>query len=220
MTPVVLEAADGIASLRFRRPILTTEVLAEAIHSLHDLDASFPALVVASDHPRIFLAGAHLGEIARLDATSSGPYAELGRRLMRTLAALPVPVVAAVHGACAGGGLDLALACDWITAGPEARLGHPGIRRGLVTGWGGTTLLPRRLGPRCTLALLAEAEMIQAADAARIGLVDEIASDAPACAARRARALARLNPRRLALWRAARTGGFVDIFGVNVVHTR
>jgi enoyl-CoA hydratase/carnithine racemase len=220
VSPVAIEAAGETAVLRFQRPVLTSEALVAATQALRDLEASFSALLVVSHHPRIFLAGAHLGEIARLDARSSGPYAELGRRLIRTLLALPIPVVAAVHGACAGGGLDLALACDWITAAPEARLGHPGIRRGLVTGWGGTALLPRRLGNRVSLALLAEARMICAGDAARIGLVDEIASDVRATALRRARTLARVNPRRLALWRTARTGGFVDIFGVNVVHTR
>ncbi len=219
MTRVAVEVVEGVAVLRFLHPILTMDVLAAAAGAVESL-GNPSALVVTSEHPRIFLAGAHLGEIAGLDHASSRGYAEEGRRFLGALLALPAPTVAAVHGACAGGGLDLALACDWITAGPQARFGHPGIRRGLVTGWGGTSLLPERIGRRRALALLAEARLIPAGEAVRIGLADEIQADPSASARRRALALADLHPRRLALWRAARSGGFVDIFAGNVVHTR
>ncbi len=211
---------DGILVLTFERPVLSHEVLVAAHEAIGVIDNSTRAVVVTSSHPSIFLAGAHLGEIAALGPGESGAYAEMGRRLMRAVSRVPVPIVAAVHGTCAGGGLDLVLACDWVVAAPGAFLGHPGIRRGLITGWGGTVELARRLAPAAFLGLVAAGTVIPAPRAASLGLVDEL-SDAPLPAALgRARRLASIEPRRIAVWRAVRSGGFIDRFGVRMVHTR
>lgn len=85
-----------------------------------------------------FAAGADLEEIAGLDGFSAERLSALGQRVLAQLAALPMPTAALIEGHALGGGFDLALACDLIGATPDARLGHPGIRRGFFTGWGGT----------------------------------------------------------------------------------
>ena len=103
-------------------------------------------LVLRSAHPTIYLAGADLAEIAALDGPSCADYARRGRVVLERLALYPAPTVAAVHGSCSGGGFDLGLACDWIVAGGAAAFSHPGVRRGLVTGWGGTVRLPVAIG--------------------------------------------------------------------------
>ncbi len=208
------------AVVSFERPLLSEATLEAAADAIAGTGSGHRAVVIASDHPRIFLAGAHLGEIAGLDHLSSDTYSRLGRRLMKTVADLPIPVVAAVHGACAGGGLDLVMACDWISAEDNARFGHPGVRRGLINGWSGTTLLRRQFGGRRAIALLAAGAMLSADAALGAGLVDELAEKAVPAALERADFLARLSPARLQVWRRARSGGFIDIFGVNVVHTK
>lgn len=220
MTPVRVAEEDGLLVLTFVHPILTRAALESARRVLAGHAAGAVAIVVESAHPSIFLAGAHLGEIAALDAVESGRYAAEGRRLMAAVAAAPCPVVAAVHGTCAGGGLDLALACDRVVASREARLGHPGIRRGLVTGWGGTAELAGRVPPVPLLGLIASGALLPADRAAALGLVDEIAADPRARARSAARGIAALDPARLALWRALRSAGFIDRFDARVVHTR
>ena len=131
----------GVATVLLGSPILARRVLV-AINEIFDalsLEPSPPPVVLASAHPTIFLAGAHLAEIEALDQYSCVGYAELGRSVARRLASHPNAVVAAVHGSCSGGGFDFVMACDWVIASPTATFSHPGVRRGLVTGWGGTT---------------------------------------------------------------------------------
>jgi enoyl-CoA hydratase/carnithine racemase len=118
--------------------------------AVEDLLAQRVSRLVITGNPRFFSAGADLQEIAGLCGTEGFRFAEMGQRLMNDVAAFPGPTVAAVHGYCMGGGLDLALACRHRTAGPHAIFGHRGAALGLITGWGGTQRLPRLVGKaRC-----------------------------------------------------------------------
>ena len=85
-------------------------------------------VVLRSAHPSVFLAGAHLAEIAALDAASCKPYADRGRRVVEHIENHPAPAVAAVNGSCSGGGFDLVLACDTIVAGAGASFQHSAAR--------------------------------------------------------------------------------------------
>ena len=96
---------------------------------------------------------------------------------MQAVADFPAPTIAAVHGYCMGGGLDLALACQHRIAGPHAIFGHRGAALGLITGWGGTQRLPRLVGNARALQMFLAAEKLHAAEALRYGLVDAIADD-------------------------------------------
>jgi enoyl-CoA hydratase/carnithine racemase len=94
----------------------------------------------------------------------------------------PVPVIAAIRGYCMGGAMDLVLACHYRIASPDAVFGHRGASLGLITGWGGTQRLPRLIGTARALQMFLLAEMVNAEEAKRIGLVDEIAEDPIAAA--------------------------------------
>jgi len=98
------------------------------------------------------------------------------------VAGFPAPTIAAVHGYCLGGGLDLALACDRRIAGPHAIFGHRGAALGLITGWGGTQRLPRLVGRARALQMFLAAEKLHAKEALHFGLVDAVADDPLAAA--------------------------------------
>ena len=176
------------------------------------LEPSPPPLVLASVHPTIFLAGAHLREIEELDPRSCVVYAELGRSVAHRLASHPAAVVAAVHGSCSGGGFDLVMACDSVIASPNATFSHPGVRRGLVTGWGGTTSLGWAMGTSVARRTLLEGTVLDATTMAELGVVLTVTEDPRAEARATARRIALLHPSRLPLWRLLRGPTFVDRF--------
>jgi enoyl-CoA hydratase/carnithine racemase len=202
-----------------KSPILSRRVLGELAEALDELEleACPRPLVLASAHPTIFLAGAHLGEIAGLDQRSCIAYAELGRSIANRLASHSSAVVAAVHGSCSGGGFDLTMACDAVIASPGATFSHPGVRRGLVTGWGGSTSLDGVLGSPVLRRALLEGSELDAAVMKELGAVHSIASDPRAQARATARGLSLLHPSRLASWRLLRSSTFVDRFRAFVV---
>ena len=142
-------------------------------------------LAIAGNN-RFFSAGAELREIASLDGPSAYEFARMGQDLMAAIERFPAPVYAAISGYCMGGGLDLALACHKRIASPHAVFGHRGAALGLITGWGGTQRLPRRIGKARALEMFVAAEKITAPRALRIGLIDALADDPVAEAVRRA----------------------------------
>lgn len=145
-------------------------------NAIDDLaENAVPLIITGNEH--FFSAGADLNEIARLTAPAAFEFAQLGQSLMRTVDLFPAPVIAAVQGYCMGGGLDLALACDFRIAAPNAVFGHRGAALGLMTGWGGTQRLPRLVGKARALSMFILAEKVSAKKALEIGLVNRIAND-------------------------------------------
>lgn len=211
-----VDALGPTPRIVFGQPILTTPVLAELLRLLTELPPA--PLLISSSHPRIFLAGAHLGEIAALDRDTSRGYADTGREVLRRLGSHPAPVVAAVNGSCAGGGFDLVLSCDAIVAGPSATFAHPGVGRGLVTGWGGTLALRQRARTALAAAILLQGAPLTAEDIAVMGSVRTVTGEPTGAAIAEAGRLATLHPSRLELWRSFRSRRFVDSFGAFVVH--
>ena len=124
-----------------------------------------------------FSVGADLNEIASLNPVDAFEFAKMGQRLMSLIDHFPAPVYAAVSGYCMGGGLDLALACDFRICAANAIFGHRGAALGLITGWGGTQQLPRLVGRAHAAQVFTAAEKLHAAEALEIGLVSEIASN-------------------------------------------
>lgn len=206
MDDVTLDASAGVAVVSFTRPVLSERALSnlgEVLDAIGSGGGRSP-IVLRSLHPTIFLAGAHLAEIAALGAGSSHAYAVRGRSVLDRLGRMPGPAVAAVDGSCTGGGVDLVLACDRIVAGAHASFSHPGVRRGLVTGWGGTVRLPAVAGrPLARLALTA-AVPLGAGDLAAPGVVTGVDGDVFGAAVALARRLATVHPSRLLLWRELR----------------
>ncbi len=157
---------------------LSSRLLAAFEEWLGDLEGQPPAgLVVTSAKPDTFVAGADLEELAGLtDRTAVLALLRQGHGLLSRLERLPCPTVAAIHGACLGGGLELALACRFrvATSATVTRLGLPEVELGLIPGLGGTQRLPRRIGVPSALELLLTGRRLDARSALRRGLVDEV----------------------------------------------
>jgi enoyl-CoA hydratase len=170
-----LASDDGTNRLTRARVVALTA-------AVEDLTGRRLTRLVITGNAHFFSAGADLNEIAELHGVEAIRFAQLGQRLMNTVASFPAPTIAAVHGYCMGGGFDLALACSRRIAGPHAIFGHRGAALGLITGWGGTQRLPRLVGKARALQMFLAAEKLHAADALRFGLIESIADDPLAAA--------------------------------------
>ncbi|HEY2362246.1 MAG TPA: enoyl-CoA hydratase/isomerase family protein [Candidatus Angelobacter sp.] len=133
------------------------------------------ALIITGNE-KFFSAGADLNELSQLTAAQAFEFSRTGQALMQAIDEFPVPVIAAIRGYCMGGGMDLALACDYRIAAPNAVFGHRGASLGVMTGWGGTQRLPRLIGKARAVQMFLLAEMVKAEEALRIGLVDKISN--------------------------------------------
>ena len=178
---VVLRLISGDGTNR-----LTRDRVQALTAAVEELASHPPSCLVLTGNAHFFSAGADLNEIAALTGPEAFRFAHMGQRLMNAVAQFPAPTIAAVHGYCMGGGLDLALACDRRIAGPHALFGHRGAALGLITGWGGTQRLPRLIGKARALQMFLAAEKVHASRALEIGLVDTIADDPLAAASERA----------------------------------
>jgi enoyl-CoA hydratase/carnithine racemase len=183
LTLICLQSGDGTNRLTCACVLALTE-------ALRDMAAQPRALVITGNQ-RFFSAGADLGEIAALTGPAGYEFSKMGQALMNAIENFPAPVYAVINGYCMGGGLDLALACHRRIASRHASFGHRGAALGLVTGWGGTQRLSRLVGKARALEILAAAEKIDAGGALRFGLIDAIANDPFADAARSVRQIAR-----------------------------
>ena len=130
--------------------------------------------VVVSGGPRIFCAGADVGEMAQWSATDMTDRSRALQDALSSIALLPQPTVAAISGFALGGGLELALCCDARVAGDNAKLGLPEIRLGIIPGAGGTQRLPRLVGPARAKDLIFTGRFVDADEALSMGLVDRV----------------------------------------------
>lgn len=139
-------------------------------------NASLAGLVLISGKPDSFIAGADISMIARCETARDAEALALeGQKVMAEIAALPLPVVAAIHGPCLGGGLELALACNQrvCTLDDKTRLGLPEVQLGLLPGSGGTQRLPELIGASGALDMMLTGKTLRARQALKLGLVDD-----------------------------------------------
>ncbi|HXG59630.1 MAG TPA: 3-hydroxyacyl-CoA dehydrogenase NAD-binding domain-containing protein [Thermoanaerobaculia bacterium] len=135
-------------------------------------------IVIASAKPSIFIAGADVTEFTRVtSAEQAKEFIRFGQRTFEKLSRLPQVVVAAINGACMGGGCELAIHCDYrvISDSPKASIGLPEVKLGIIPAWGGTTRLPRLIGLPAALDVVLNGKTLDPKRAKRAGLVDEIA---------------------------------------------
>lgn len=173
---------DGLALITIRRPeklnALNQALIAELGEAFQIAreDASVKALILTGAGEKAFVAGADIGELAKLDAIEAERISRRGQEIFRALETLRKPSVAAINGFALGGGLELAMCCSIRIASPNAKLGQPEVKLGIVPGYGGTQRLPRLIGRGRALELLLAGDSIDAAEAYRIGLVNAIAA--------------------------------------------
>jgi 3-hydroxyacyl-CoA dehydrogenase/enoyl-CoA hydratase/3-hydroxybutyryl-CoA epimerase len=174
---------DGIVVLKFDRPdspanIFDLETLAELESHLDELakEGATRGLIIASAKPGIFMAGADLHSIRKMNVEEVKNFIQRGQDVFNKLAALTFPTVAAVHGAALGGGYEVCLACDWRVASTDGatKLGLPETKLGIIPAWGGCTRLPRLLSVPKALDIILGGKVLPARQALRAGLVDEV----------------------------------------------
>jgi len=177
-------ADDGICILIFDRPesganIFDASTLQDLSGHLDFIEkqTGLKGVIVTSAKKSIFIAGADLQTLLRqAQAGEMRAFIAEGQHVFNRLAALKIPTVAAIHGACAGGGYEITLACDRRVASdaPATRIGLPETTLGLVPAWGGATRLPRLIGPEKAAEVILNGKLYPAQEALKLGLVDEI----------------------------------------------
>jgi enoyl-CoA hydratase/carnithine racemase len=172
---VLYSVEDGIGTLTINRPRLLNAINVPTCHELFGMfdeaaaDASLRVLIVTGAGGRSFSSGADLSD--ERPSSMEGTW----NRMMLGIARFPVPTIAAVDGVAVGAGLSLALACDMRVVAEGSRMGAVFVRRGLMPDTGATYLMPRLTGPDQALKLLLTGRLIDAAEAARLGLATELA---------------------------------------------
>ena len=177
------EKKGAIAYVTVNRPkvlnALNTPTWADlraAFQDAHD-DAAVRG-VILTGAGKAFIAGADIGELAHLTAFEAEQSSRFGQEVLGLIENLGKPVIAAVNGFALGGGCETAMACTMRIAVESAKFGQPEVKLGLLPGGGGTQRLPRLVGKGRALALILSGEMIDAQEAYRIGLVNEIVAAA------------------------------------------
>jgi enoyl-CoA hydratase len=178
--PLLVLEPGPVAVLRLQNPplnLITVEVTRALDSALATLerDAGARAVIVTGSGDRAFCVGSDVKEFEALQGRVGEGKLLLEKAVYRRLARLPIPTIAALQADALGGGLELALCCDLRVADARARLGLPEVRLGVMPGSGGTQRLPRIIGPARAKEMILLGEIIDAAAAERIGLVNRVA---------------------------------------------
>ena len=175
---VKVSTEDGVALITIDRPpvnALSRQVMAELDCCLDGVkaDAAAKVAILTGGGSFAFVAGADVKEIAALQSGEEAQrVAAEGQAVLLKLQRLGKPVIAAINGVCLGGGLELAMACHLRVTGDRARFGQPEINLGIIPGFGGTQRLPRLIGRAKATELILTGDLIMAAEAHRLGLVN------------------------------------------------
>src|ERR1700722_19432579 len=177
---ILFEKKGAIAYVSLNRPKMmnalshTTWVdLETAFKDARD-DESSRGVILTGAGDKAFIAGADITELARVTAVQAEQSSAYGQHVLNLIENLGKPVIAAVNGFALGGGCEVAMACTLRIASESAKFGQPEVKLGLIPGGGGTQRLPRLVGKGRALQLILTGEMISAAEAYRIGLVNEV----------------------------------------------
>jgi enoyl-CoA hydratase len=176
---LTFQVTDRIATITVNRPD-KLNALNDAL--MRELGAAMDEAIARSDvgavlltgAGRAFVAGADIAELADQSAVEGKARAERGQRTFRKFEQSPKPTLAAINGFALGGGCELAMSCHLRIASDAAKFGQPEVKLGIVPGYGATQRLPRLVGKGRALQLLLTGEMIDAAEAYRIGLVNRV----------------------------------------------
>lgn len=177
---LTIQIQDKIAVLTINRPkflnALNTALLQELYRAAGEIEQNedVRVLVLTGAGEKAFVAGADITELARLNALEAKYFVTGGHKTMTAFQKLPIPVIAAVNGFALGGGLELALACDFIYASENAKFGLPEITLGLIPGFGGTQRLARIIGKNQAKELIFTGRMLSAKDALEMGIVNRV----------------------------------------------
>jgi enoyl-CoA hydratase len=177
---LIYEKKSAIAHLTINRPkalnALNQVTLREISAALEEAsaDSAVSGLILTGAGEKAFVAGADIKEVAAIAGVRATTFARYGQSVLDRIENLGKPVIAAVNGFALGGGCEIALACTFRIAATTARFGLPEVKLGIIPGFGGTQRLPRLVGKGRALQMMLTADPIDAQEAHRIGLVNEV----------------------------------------------
>jgi enoyl-CoA hydratase len=177
---LLVEVADGIAVVKINRPqvlnALNRETLQELRQAMQEVGGrkDVRAIILTGEGEKAFVAGADVAEMKTMSPIEALALSRLGHEALGMIEGLTKPVIAAVNGYALGGGLEIALACDFIYASEKAKLGLPEVTLGIFPGFGGTQRLPRLIGQGRAKELIFTGKMIDASEANALGIVNKV----------------------------------------------
>ena len=177
---VLLAIENRVATLTLNRPkvlnALNGQLVGELESVLDELKRNdeVRTILITGAGEKAFAAGADIQELAKLNAEEGHHFALRGQRVFTQIETMGKPVIACINGFALGGGCELAMACTLRIASESARLGQPEVKLGIIPGYGGTQRLPRLIGRGAALKMMLTGEMVTAAEALRLGLVEEV----------------------------------------------
>ena len=181
---ILFEKKGAIAYVTVNRPkvlnalnMATMEELRSAFHDIKK-ETAIRAVILTGSGEKAFIAGADISELAKNDAVAAKEYTHRGQSVLNLIENLGKPVIACINGFALGGGCEIAMACTMRLASENAKLGQPEVKLGIIPGYGGTQRLPRLVGKGIAMQLVLSGEMINAQEAHRIGLVNEVVAAA------------------------------------------
>ena len=175
------EVSEGIGYVTINRPkalnALNMDVLTDLYAAFTEIEADETVkAVIVTGEGKAFVAGADIAQMSQLNALEGREMMIMGHKVMNLIEAVEKPVIAAVNGFALGGGCELAMACDIRIASEKAKFAQPEVGLGIIPGFGGTQRLARLVGKGMAKYMIMTAEMISAAEAYRIGLVEKVAA--------------------------------------------
>lgn len=177
---LTIETEGGIGTLRVNRPkalnALNEQVLQDLIAMCHEINASseIKVVILTGTGEKAFVAGADIAAMKEMRALEAKRFCELGHHAMHMVETLRQPVIAAVNGFCLGGGLELALSCDFIYASDNAKLGLPEVNLGIFPGFGGTQRLSRLIGRNRAKEMIYTGKMLSAEEALAFDIANKV----------------------------------------------
>lgn len=179
---LLFEVSKGVAIITVNRPQSMNSLNQQAREELIKLlelakdREDIKVLIITGMGEKAFISGAEISEVENKITTSASAFedARRGQVITNMIERLPKPVIAAVNGAALGGGMEIMLACDFCIATEKAVFGLPEVKIGFIPGWGGTQRIIRTLGKKGAMRFALLGETVQASEAQRLGLVNEV----------------------------------------------
>ncbi len=177
---IIFEKKENWALITLNRPDKLNALNKQMFDDLDDafkrieLDRDIIALVLTGSGEKAFAAGADIKELHESDERSGKMFSEYGSYVMKRLAQMRIPTIAAINGFALGGGCELTLACQMRFASENAKMGQPEVNLGIIPGYGGTQRLPKIVGRSKAMELILTGNMVNAAEAQQIGLVNAV----------------------------------------------
>lgn len=176
---ILLEVENGVALLKINRPeamnAINHDVLRELIAAFEEMDSDDTvSVIIVTGEGKTFVAGADIKAMLSMSAPEAREFSDTGHTLMVIMEKVGKPIIAAINGFALGGGLELAMSCDFIFASEKAKLGQPEINLGVIPGFGGTQRLSRLVGKARAKELIFTGAMIGAQEAKELGIVNKV----------------------------------------------